>query len=67
MEKKINRVEVKIFDHTEGLICTFPCTTETEGQALFNTLVAQPSSDAYHIVLLSPNHEPLRRWPANYA
>ncbi len=63
--KKNNRVEVKIFDQLEGLICTFPCKTETEGQALFDTLVAQPSNDAYHLILLSPTHKPLRERPAD--
>ncbi len=65
--KKNTWVEVKIFDQWEGLICTFPCNTEAEGQALFDTLVSQPSNDAYHLVLLSPNREPLRKWPATYA
>ncbi len=62
MSATVSRARVEIFDQQEGLICTFPCRSVAEAEALLETLVAQPGNEAYGLRLLGENGELLQRW-----
>lgn len=61
MSATVSRARVEIFDQQEGLICTFPCRSVAEAEALLETLVAQPGNEAYQLRLLGANGELLQR------
>ncbi len=54
---------VQIVDRIEGLICTYPCKSAQEGEALLAHLVSHPENQAYQLQLLGPGGEILQEWP----
>ncbi|MBD0258836.1 MAG: hypothetical protein ICV83_24215 [Cytophagales bacterium] len=56
------QARLEILAPLEGLICTFPCRSVAEGEALLETLVARPGNEAYQLRLLGANGALLRHW-----
>jgi|GEM_PF-3389666 len=63
MNKNISSIKVQILDPLEGVICTFACKSQPEGETLLQSLIAQPENASYILRLLDADGTCLQQWP----